>query len=143
MNIAEPFALYLSLWRSINGPNTPVHFPGTKESYTHLHSNVSSKQLGRFHVYVSLHPELTAGKAFNIADQDLGNSWEMIWGGIASYFGLVGIGPLEESGKGKGQLSGEAWVSSHRDKWEAWEVENGLRPKVLEKTCWGFMSIVA
>jgi hypothetical protein len=33
MNIEEPLALYLSLWKSLR-PSDPVPFPGTAESYT-------------------------------------------------------------------------------------------------------------
>ncbi|KAF8855381.1 hypothetical protein BDZ45DRAFT_793509 [Acephala macrosclerotiorum] len=137
MKIAEPLALYLSLWKSLS-PNLPVLFPGTAESHTHQQSNISSDQLGRFHVYVSLHPELTAGKAFNIVDEDRGISWEMVWPGIVKYFGLLGVGPLNEGGK----LGGEGWVKSQKDRWDPWTKENGLRPKVLNNTCWEFMTIV-
>lgn len=139
MNIAEPLALYLSLWHTLH-PTLPVPFPGTSSSYTHLQSNCSSDQLGRFHIYTSLHPELTAGKAFNIADEDHGSSWEMIWPGLTSYFGLKAAGPLDEGDKG---LSGEEWVKSHKDIWDEWMRENGLRAKVLDNTCWDFMTIVA
>jgi hypothetical protein len=51
MNIAEPLALYLSLWKSLH-PSDSVPFPGTAESYEHLQSNISSDQLGKFHIYV-------------------------------------------------------------------------------------------
>lgn len=137
MNIAEPLGLYLSLWKSLS-PSLNVPFPGTAESYTHLQSNISSDQLGRFHIYASLHPEKTAGKSFNIADVDEGLSWEMTWPGIAAYFGLKGVGPVA-----KGGLSGEAWVKTQKAKWDSWTKEKGLRQKVLDNTCWGFMTIVA
>ncbi|CZR63447.1 uncharacterized protein PAC_13344 [Phialocephala subalpina] len=107
MNIAEPLALYLSLLKSVN-PTLSVPFPGTKESYTHLQSNCSSDQLGRFHVYDSLHPELTAGKAFNIADEDRG---------------VLGLWMEKERGAW-------GWVRGQKDLWDSWTKENGLRPKV-------------
>lgn len=140
MNLAEPLALYASLWASLTPPGTPIPFPGTAASYTHIQSNISSDQLGRFHIYASLHPELTAGKAFNIADQDKGISFEMVWKGIVGYFGLVGIGPVE-GGEEKGE-SGEGWVRRQKDVWGSWEGENGLRKGVIEGTCWGFMTTV-
>lgn len=136
MNIAEPIGLYLSLWKSLS-PSLEVPFPGTAESYTHLQSNISADQLGRFHIYTSLHPDKTAGKSFNIADVDEGFSWEMIWPGIAAYFGLKGVGPVA-----KGELSGEEWVKAQKPIWESWTKEKGLRPKVLDNTCWEFMTIV-
>ena len=138
MNIAEPLALYLSLWKSLR-PTDPVPFPGTAESYTHWQSNISSDQLGKFHVYVSLHPEKTAGEAFNIADVDNPVSWEMVWPGIAAYFGLKWTGPIQES---EG-LSGEKWMRAQNEIWGKWTKENGLREGVLDNTCWDFMTIVA
>ena len=137
MNIAEPLALYASLWKSFS-PSTKIPFPGTAESYTHLQSNISSDQLGRFHVYASLHPELTAGKAFNIADDDKGCSWAMVWPDIAAYFGLEGIGPVDGEGS-----SGEKWVMGKKSVWDEWTAKNGLREKVLNNTCWEFMTVVA
>ncbi|TVY82657.1 Short chain dehydrogenase sirQ [Lachnellula suecica] len=138
MNIAEPLALYLSLWKSLR-PHDPVPFPGTAESYTHGQSNISSDQLGRFHIYVSLHPEKTAGEAFNIADEDGPVSWEMVWSDIAAFFGLNGVGPIEQTVG----LSGEKWVMAQKEMWGKWTEDNGLRSKVLDNTCWDFMTIVA
>lgn len=138
MNLAEPFALYLSLWKSLR-PSNPVPFPGTAESYTHWQSNISSDQLGKFHIYASLHPEQTAGEAFNIADEDRPVSFQMVWSDIAAFFGLKGIGPILES---EG-LSGENWVMAQKEIWGKWTKENGLREKVIDNTCWDFMTIVA
>ncbi|KAG0645390.1 Short chain dehydrogenase sirQ [Hyphodiscus hymeniophilus] len=137
MNIAEPLGLYLSLWKDFGGSNE-VPFPGTKESWEHLQSNGSQDLVARFTIYTSLNPKLTAGKSFNIADQDEGVSWSMVWEGIAAYFGLKGVGPLE-SGQAN---TGESWVNSQRDHWDAWTKEKGLRAKVLDNTCWYFMTVV-
>ena len=137
MNIAEPLALYLSLWKSIAG-KSEIPFPGSEDSYMHFHSNCSQDQVARFSIFVSLREEKTAGKCYNIADVDHPVSWEMVWPGLAAYFGLVGVGPTAE-----GELSGEAWVRSHEDEWKTWETRYGLREGVVEKTCWGFMTIVA
>jgi hypothetical protein len=133
MNIAEPLALYLSLRKSLF-PSFEAPFPGTSQSYTHLQSNISSDQVGRFHIYASLHLELIAGKAFNIADVGESLSWEMVWPGIAQYFGLKGVGPEV--------LKGEEWVGAQKDRWDSWTSENGLRKKVLDNTCWDFMTTV-
>ncbi|KAL7919088.1 hypothetical protein ACQKWADRAFT_330032 [Trichoderma austrokoningii] len=136
MNLAEPLGLYLSLWKSFS-PSAEVPFPGSEEAWTRIHTDVSSSQLARFHIYVSIHPEMTAGKAFNIADIDEGTTWKDTWPGIAAYFGLKGMGPAA-----KGELSGSPWVETQKDKWEAWTKASGLRPKVLETAPWGFMTIV-
>ncbi|EHK44809.1 hypothetical protein TRIATDRAFT_299659 [Trichoderma atroviride IMI 206040] len=136
MNLAKPLGLYLSLWKSLS-PSADVPFPGSEAAWTHLHTDVSSSQLAKFHIYVSLHPEKTAGKAFNIADVDAGTTWKDTWPGIAAYFGLKGVGPAA-----KGQLSGYPWVESQKEKWDTWTKENGLRSDVLEKAPWDFMTVV-
>lgn len=139
MNIAEPLALYLSLWKSFNGAAKEVPFPGSNESFVHLHSDCSQDQLARFSIFVSMNGEKTAGKAYNIASVDYPVSWKMVWPGISAWFGLKGSGPLDQ----EAGLSGEAWVRSLEGKWEEWETTNGLRRGVLEKTCWDFLTMVA
>jgi len=62
-----------------------------------------------------------------------------VWPDIAAYFGLNGVGPLPSGQK----ETGEAWVKSRKDRWESWTKENGLRERVLDNTCWDFMTIVA
>ncbi|KAN0096263.1 hypothetical protein V8E51_015068 [Hyaloscypha variabilis] len=94
--------------------------------------------LGRFHIYASFHPELTVGKAFNIADEDNGLIFEMVWPGIAAYFGLEGVGPVEGE-----EVSCEKWVLGKKGEWDEWTRKNWLREKVLQKTCWDFMTVVA
>src|ERR1700712_5229761 len=122
MNIAQPLAIYLSLWHSLN-PKKPAPFPGTSTSYKFLQTNCFQDQVAKMHIYVSLHPEKTAGGSYNIADEDFGQSWEMIWSKLGEYFGVETRGPAED-----GSLSGEAWVMSQQGRWESWEKEKGLKP---------------
>ncbi|RDW77831.1 hypothetical protein BP6252_05884 [Coleophoma cylindrospora] len=137
MNIAEPIGLYLSLWKSLeSSPEVP--FPGNESAYTHFHSDCSQDLVAKLHIFASLHPDKSAGKSFNIADVDYPVSWEMVWPGICQYFDLKGVGPLPE---GQG-FAGEPWARSHSDKWDIWTKDNDLRPQVLNKTCWDFMTIV-
>ncbi|KAK5109709.1 hypothetical protein LTR85_002287 [Meristemomyces frigidus] len=137
MNLAEPIALYCSLWKSL-GPSNEIPFPGTSETYSTLHSDCSQDVVARVHIFASLHPEITGGEAYNVADSDTSNSWEDVWPGIAAYFGLKGVGPLPE-----GQLAGEAWVRSESAEWDKWTREKQLKPNVLDNTCWGFMTVLA
>ncbi|KAK4545423.1 hypothetical protein LTR36_002773 [Oleoguttula mirabilis] len=137
MNLAEPIALYCSLWKSLE-TSDEIPFPGTTTTYTSLHSDCSQDLVARIHIFASLHPEKTGGEAYNIADADVSNSWEAVWPGIAAYFGLKGVGPPPN-----GQLAGEPWVKSRSPVWEKWTAEKQLKPKVLESTCWGFMTILA
>jgi hypothetical protein len=136
MNIAQPLAIYLSMWQSLN-PGKPAPFPGTKTSYRFKQSNGFQDIIAKMHIYVSLHPETTGHGSFNIADQEFGQSWEMIWSRLCEYFGVGAAGPAEND-----VLSGEAWVMSQQDNWENWEKEKRLKPGVVSETAWGFMTVV-
>lgn len=89
------------------------------------------------HIYVSLHPEETAGQSYNIADEESGRSWESIWSKICQYFGIEATGPAEDD-----TPTGEAWVLSQRDRWSAWEEDSGLKSGIVSQTAWGFMTTV-
>jgi hypothetical protein len=136
MNLAQPISIYLSLWRTYN-PGKPAPFPGTTTSYKFKQSNGFQDIIARMHIYVSLHPEKTAGGSYNIADEDFGQSWEMIWGRVCKYFGVEAAGPAED-----GTPTGEAWVMSQQGHWESWENEKGLKPGIVSETAWGFMTTV-
>lgn len=134
MNLAQPIALYLSLWASLN-PGKAAPFPGTANSYKELHTDISQDLLAKMHIYVSLNPDKTAGGSFNVADATAGNSWETVWPDICRYFGVEAAGPHE--------LAGEAWVVSVQEKWERWEEEKGLKKNMMRDTNWKFLTVVA
>jgi hypothetical protein len=109
------------------------------KSYTHFHSDCSQDQVARLTIYASLHPEKTAGESFNIADVNQPITWEMVWPSIYDYFELKAVAPVQ----GKEVLNGEAWARSRSLEWDSWTAENKLKPKVLDNTCWDFMTVVA
>ena len=136
MTIAHPIGLYLSLWKSLRNTDV-VPFPGTKTSYTTLHTDSAQDLLGDFTIYLSMHADQTAGRSFNIADND-GVTWESTWPGICSYFGLKGTGPLEDSSF----LQGERWVLQQKPYWVKWEEDHGLKRGTIEKAPWEFFTII-
>lgn len=136
MNLAQPIGIYLSLWSHLNH-GKPAPFPGTTTSYRFSQSNGFQDIIAKMHIYVSLHPEKTAGQSYNIADEEFGRNWESTWPGICKYFGIEAGGPPED-----GSLTGEGWVLSERDRWSTWEVDNGLKSGVVSQTAWGFMTTV-
>ncbi|KAI9749645.1 MAG: DNA polymerase zeta [Chaenotheca gracillima] len=133
MNLAQALGLFLSLWRSLKGPEPSVPFPGSEKAYRALHTDTSQDILAKAHIHTSLHPDQTQGKAFNVADGPV-TSWEKVWPGVCAFFGLRGAPPAE------GGLTGEKWVHSVKGEWAAWEKNNGLRGGMLESTGWGFMT---
>ncbi|KAJ5947871.1 hypothetical protein N7466_000886 [Penicillium verhagenii] len=107
-SLALHWAQYLSLWAYNNGigPDTPgphktdvqVPFPGNVASANSLFSPVSSNTIARFMIYASLHPEeCGGGQLFNVADNETPCKYGDIWPRLASWFDLVGMGPVENS----------------------------------------------
>lgn len=136
MTIAHPIGLYLSLWKSFRDTDI-VPFPGTKTSYKTWHTDSAQDLLGDFTVYLSMHPGKTAGRSFNIADND-GVTWESTWPGICDYFGLKGAGPVEDPGL----LQGEKWVKEQKPRWARWEKDNKLKEGTIEQSPWEFFTII-
>lgn len=97
MNLAQALGLFLSFFAHREGPGVKVPYPGPQVAYTALHTDVSQSLLARFHIYASLHPDLTARQSFNIGDDPSGVSWMAVWPRICAHFGLVGTGPTERT----------------------------------------------
>ncbi len=136
MTIAHPIGLYLSLWKSLRATDA-VPFPGTIISYKTLHTDSAQDLLGDFTIYLSMHPHKTAGRSFNIADND-GVTWESTWQGICSYFGLDGTGPVNDPNF----LHGEKWVMAQKSQWTSFEAEHGLKSGTIQQAPWEFFTII-
>ncbi|KAJ5777004.1 hypothetical protein N7520_000250 [Penicillium odoratum] len=106
-SLALHWAQYLSLWAYNHGigPETSgisttvqIPFPGNVAGANSLFSPVSSGTLARFMIYASLRPEICGGgQLFNVADNETPCKYGDIWPRLASWFGLVGVGPIEDS----------------------------------------------
>ena len=107
-SLALHWAQYLSLYAYNNGigphvqeaksPAVEIPFAGNAASANSLFSPVSSKTIARFMIYASLHPETCGGgQLFNIADNETPCRYGEIWPQLAKWFGLVGLGPAENS----------------------------------------------
>ncbi|QDS70283.1 hypothetical protein FKW77_007900 [Venturia effusa] len=122
--LAQALALYLSLYRYINGPNATVAFPGTATSWK-IYSNDSFQDLvAKFCIHASLHPESCGnGERFNVADNAKPSSWSTKWPIICDFFGLKGVAP---PAGGSGPQPGD-YVQSHLEEWEKMAEENGLK----------------
>ncbi|KAL4908670.1 hypothetical protein BDW74DRAFT_188577 [Aspergillus multicolor] len=106
--LAQWLALYLSLYRELNGPGAEVVFPGTK-SWT-IKSNDSNQDIiGRFSVYASLHPEWSAGERYNVADNAQYSSWS-------------GVAPTNGPGPDP-----SAYIHENKEKWFELEKKYGLK----------------
>ncbi|KAK5130066.1 hypothetical protein LTR08_002499 [Meristemomyces frigidus] len=137
MNIAQAVGIFLSLWREVEGEGSEVRFPGNNDAWTALHTDTSQDILARFHIYASLHPVQTTGRAFNVVDGPP-ERWQEVWPEICAYFGLKGLAP-ESTGE---PFSAQQWMESHRDLWQSWVARKGLKEGALEATSWKFMQDV-
>lgn len=121
--LAQWLALYLSLYREINGAGAEVQFPGNEKSWTIKSNDSNQDMIGRFAVYASLHPEKTAGQRYNIADNAKWSTWSVKWPIICDYFGLRGVGP-PKNGSGP---EPSTYIHENRDKWFEMEKKYKLK----------------
>lgn len=139
MNIAQALGLFLSLYKDIAGAHSEVRFPGTNAAWKALHTDTSQDILARFHIFASLHPRDTAGRAFNVVDGPA-TSWEAVWPEVCAYFELRGIPPEAEDREPP--FSAQGWMEAHREQWAEWVQRYGLKTGALEATSWEFMQAI-
>ncbi|KAF1990415.1 hypothetical protein K402DRAFT_348521 [Aulographum hederae CBS 113979] len=120
--LAQALALYLSLYRHINGEGAEVQFPGTEQSYKILSNDSAQDLIAKFSIHYSLNPTLEAGAAFNTADNARASSWSEKWPVICEFFGLKGVGP---PAGGSGSQPGD-YVQAHLEEWKELETKHGL-----------------
>ena len=125
------------MYASIEGHGAEVGFPGIEASWKALHSDTFQDVLARFHIYASLAPEKVSEKAINIADEI--TSWENVWPGICSYFGLKGVGPGQSPAN---KALGVQWMMDHQAEWGQWVDQNGLKKGSVETSSWEMMAMV-
>ncbi|CAI6258743.1 unnamed protein product [Periconia digitata] len=117
--LAQTLALYLSLYRAVEGEGTVVAFPGTHKSWRNRYNEAPQDMVARFSIYASLNPGETAGKSFNVGGEE--DTWEGKWPVICGYFGLKGVGPVE------GAPQPGKYIEEHREEWDRLEERCGLK----------------
>jgi hypothetical protein len=142
MNIAQALGLFLSFFASREGPSASVPYPGPQAAYTAPHTDISQSLLARFHIYASLHPDLTANQAFNIGDEPAGVTWAALWPRISAYFGLVGSGPINDNDAPQETFNIDKYMQTHRAEWAAWVVKHSLKEGALEGTDFTFLTMM-
>ncbi|KAI8951631.1 hypothetical protein F4801DRAFT_543845 [Xylaria longipes] len=107
-SLALHWAQYLSLYSHNHGVGpsaqrtksaaVEVPFPGNAAGANSLFSPASATKIARFMIYASLHPDTCGGgQLFNIADHEVPCTYGELWPRLASWFGLVGVGPPKDS----------------------------------------------
>lgn len=108
-SLALHWAQYLSLYAHNHGvgessPATvEVAFPGTEQAYNALFTPMSSRMLGRIAIHAAVNPDKCGRKIINMVDCTQPTTFGQLWPAIASWFGLVGVGPFaDNTGKAPG-----------------------------------------
>ncbi|CAG8111848.1 unnamed protein product [Penicillium salamii] len=138
MTYVEPLALYLTLYRYVNGPGSAVVFPGPYTNYVHTYTSSSQDIIARSELYLSVEkPEQAHGQAFNTADNATPESWAMVWPKICERFGLQAEGASPED---KGWKNIDQWWVAHQDDYRKMCEEYCLQPREILPETWTFLS---
>lgn len=132
-----PIALYLALYRYINGPGARVQFPGTIGNYHHTYTDVSPDTMARAELYLSL---VKTGEshcqAFNVADTDTPGSWSAKWPSICRYFGLEASEFVDDK-----WTEIDSWWYANQTAYERMCAEYGLQKQLVSPTAWSLMKM--
>jgi hypothetical protein len=120
--LPQALALYLSLYREINGAGAEITSPGSLNGWNNLSNDSSQDIIARFAIDASLHPEVTAEQSYNVADNSQPTTWSQKWPIICKYFELKGTSP--ENGQGPDPTQ---YVSDNRETWLEMEKKYGLQ----------------
>ncbi|KAF4549239.1 Hypothetical protein D9617_22g065840 [Elsinoe fawcettii] len=131
MNMAQGIAIYLTLFKVVNGSGSRVPFPGQQHGYHSTHSDTFQDLLSKMEIHAALNPDRCGeGGVFNIADGKT-VTWAEVWPKLCEYFGLVGGDPDPSAS------SMVDFVQKHKGKWNDLAKQYGLNDKVVDEQGWG------
>ncbi|KAL2784210.1 hypothetical protein BJX66DRAFT_317025 [Aspergillus keveii] len=134
MTYVEPLALYLMLYRYVNGAGATAVFPGSYNHYIHTYTPSSQDIIARSELYLSIEkPDQAHGEAFNTADNATPAPWTLVWPKLCEYFGLTAQGASHED---NGWKDIDKWWIAHQDDYTRMCEEYGLRPREILPETW-------
>lgn len=134
MNMAHGIAFYLTLFREVYGAGASVAFPGKPHGYKSTHSDTFQDILSKMEIHAAINRDTCPNvSAFNIADGET-VTWEQVWPGVWSYFGLVGAPPQGPRGR---QETMEEFVRKHNQVWDGLVTKHHLQKGLVERQNWG------
>ena len=138
MNLLEPVALYLSLYRYVHGRGATVPFPGSRKCFLYTHTDSSQGITAKAEIYLSVvKPADANGEAFNIVDTETPGPWSVKWLMLAAYFGLKGTGP---SAHGWGGI--DQWWNDHQADYQKMCESYGLQQRKVPESAWTFVRAI-
>jgi hypothetical protein len=127
-SLATSLAVFLSLWKEVEGKESVCPYPGTKTAWVAKSIDSSSDMIARQTLHLSLTLPLSAkGEGYNVADAKTCSSWETKWPVICSYFGLKGTLPPEEN-----PTEVRTYIKEHFETWKEMEKIDGLRSGIAD-----------
>lgn len=124
--IAQTTGIFLGLYRELEGPGAKVPFPGTEAGWKLLSTDSNQDSIAQFCIHASFQArEKVHAQTFNIGDDVQPLSWEKRWPILASYFGLEGTGPSEDS------ISGPEYLEKHKEAFERLCQQRGLKRDIM------------
>lgn len=137
MTYVEPIALYLSLYRYVNGPGARVKFPGTYRNFIHRYTPSSQDIIARSEIYLSVEkPDQAHGEAFNTADNPTPAPWSTMWPLMCENFDLEAVPANEDDKEWKGI---DKWWFAHQDQYQNMCGECGLQKREIGQASWIFL----
>ncbi|WEW58825.1 hypothetical protein PRK78_004293 [Emydomyces testavorans] len=127
-NVAYPIAVYLSLYKYINGQGAECPFPGSFGAWKALSSQGGAEMIAKAAIHLSLVEDPSVnGQGYNVASSATPSNWEMTWPVICSWFGLLGKPPVDNE-KDKTRLPGpDEYIGMHETEYKKMLEEYGLK----------------
>lgn len=135
-SLGTSIAVFLSLWREVEGEGSTCPFPGSQGSWVAKSNDSSSDMIARQTIHLSLTlPKTTKGEGFNVADEKTPRTWETKWPEICTYFGLKGTPPTKSE-----STEVRAYIKKNIGTWNKLVEKHGLKTGIADsdKTFAGF-----
>lgn len=127
-NAVYPIAMFLSLYRFINGKSAPCPFPGSLGAWKALSSDAGADMIAKASIHLSLHPDpRIKGEGFNVASSGTPWSWELKWPPLCEWFGLIAEPPVDKKKSKTSSQGPDRYIQSHEVEYKSMIQAYGLK----------------
>ncbi|KAM0489474.1 hypothetical protein ACHAP8_012537 [Fusarium lateritium] len=131
MNMAQGIAIYLTMFKEVNGAGAIVQFPGYEHGYHSTHSDTFQDILSKMELFAALNSgKCGDGGVFNIAD-GMTVTWAQVWPRLCEHFGLIGGAPDASA------TSMLDFVDKNKKAWYDVAKRHGVNEKLVDEQGWG------
>lgn len=131
-SLATVLAIYLALYREVEGEGADCPFPGSATSWVAKSNDSSADMIARetIHLSLTLPPECK-GEGYNVADAKQWQTWSAKWPQLCAYFGLQGTPPMGPGAKSE-SLEVRRYINDHLSTWKELEAKHGLKRGIAD-----------